>query len=90
VSTDEVRDAGVEPLLDEALAALRSRGFAAAADTIEAAMRTAATSSSEILGEISVAIREVERRSDPPLPRGLKRLLQRCHRRVRSAWRGQG
>jgi hypothetical protein len=78
----------LEAELIETVAALRGAGFADEADRIAEAMSLPTTSSSELLGEIGVAIRSVQRHAGRNLPPEVRRRLARCLRGARSAWRG--
>jgi hypothetical protein len=76
----------VKPLLDEAVAKLQADGSGPEAERIIAAARTPTTSSSEILGELGVAILRVLRDVGRLLPRETKRRLKHCLKEIRTTW----
>lgn len=80
------RPAGFLPILDEAVATLRGGGFGPEAERLVAAVRTTGTSSSEIIGELGLAILRVLRDVGHLLPRDTKRQLNRCLKEIRRTW----
>jgi hypothetical protein len=80
------RRVDITPILDEAVAALRGGGFGPEAERLVAAARTAGTSSSEILGELGLAILAELRDVGDLLPRDAKRQLKRCLKEIRRTW----
>ncbi len=72
--------------LDEAVAALQGGGFGPEAERLAAAAQTPSSSSSEILGELGLAILRVLRDVGHLLPRDAKRQLLRCLKEIRRTW----
>jgi hypothetical protein len=72
--------------LDTAVEALRSGGFGPEAERIVAAAQTPTTSSSEILGELGLAILRVLRDVGGMIPRRTRRHLQHCMKEIRKTW----
>ncbi len=76
------------PWLHEAIERLRTSGWPAEADELDAAARSAYTTSSEMLGEVGRTILKVERGLGPVLPYEISELLQRCLVEIRRVWPG--
>lgn len=80
------RPVDAKPILDQAVATLRSGGFGPEAERLVAAAQTPTSSSSEILGELGLAILAVLRDVGHLLPRDAKRQLRRCLKEIRRTW----
>jgi hypothetical protein len=74
------------PWLQEAIERLRTSGWAAEADELDAVARSAYTTSSEMLGEVGRTIFRVERGLGPALPDEIAELLRRCLVEIRKVW----
>jgi hypothetical protein len=76
------------PWLHEAIERLRTSGWPAEADELDAVTRSAYTTSSEMLGELGRTILRVERGLGPALPDEIAELLRRCLVEIRRVWPG--
>lgn len=70
-------------------ASLKESGFTALARRLEGILEGTWTTSSELIGELGVAVVAV-RRECRPLSAAQKALLKQCLREVRKAWPGFG
>ncbi len=73
--------------LSQAIDRLRAAGFEEDARNLrDVAFETAWTSSSEMIGEIGLAILRVQQRARGKLPKAVARGLDRCMDHVREVW----
>lgn len=77
------------PLLEEAIAEAKAAGFGAAADELNrACFKTAFTTSSELLHEHGIAIRDFLKETGRALPRPIRRKMEACLTEIDLVWPG--
>lgn len=74
------------PLLEAAIAEAKAAGLGAAASKLEARAFSAYTTSSELLGEHGIAIREFLRSDGAAVPPTVKAKLDQCLKQIRKVW----
>ena len=74
----------LEPF-DELIGQLRAYGLSAAAESISSLMGSPWTSSSEMIGELGIAILIIQS-ENASVPKELRQVLSRCMREVKKVW----
>lgn len=74
------------PLLEAAIAEAKAAGLGAAASKLEAQALAAYTTSSELLGEHGIAIREFLRSEGAAVPPLVRAKLNECLKEIRKVW----
>ena len=74
------------PLLRQAIAEARSAGLSALVEDLDARSTAAYTTSSELLGEIGLAIQQFLSVGNSSVPEPIVRKLQICLEQVRHVW----
>lgn len=69
---------------EELIGKLREAGLSTAADSLSTLRGSAWTTSSELIGELGLAVLRLQRQ--PGLPADLMQLTQRCMSEVRKVW----
>ncbi|MFZ2407786.1 MAG: hypothetical protein WAW41_21865 [Methylobacter sp.] len=72
---------------DELISRLQAYGYSADAESISSLRTSAWTSSSEMIGELGIAILEIQSHCEPA-PAELRQALARCMKEVRKVWPG--
>ncbi len=70
---------------DELITRFREHGFPESADRLAMLMRSAWTSSSELIGELGLTVLQFQR-EQPSVRPELREVLDRCMREVRKVW----